>query len=155
MKKNIGFTIIEILIVLSILIIIFIVALPTLNNFKDKQALSNSAENTVALLNDARSKTLAGEGGNNFSVYFEGTKATLSAGSTYVPGGPYFKEVVFENGVILSASNIVLNGTTDTIVFTKLTGNTTNYGTITLALISDPTKTKVITILKTGIVNSN
>ena len=145
----------ETLISIGILLIIFAVALPILSDFKKSQTLRDATNDTVALLNEARAKTLAGVDSDYYNVFFEEDKATLYKGDTYTEGEVGNKEVIFDASVTLPADNIDLISGSETITFDKLSGDTNDYGTITLELGNDITKTKVITILRTGLISSN
>jgi len=134
-----GITMLETLISIGILLIIFAVALPILSDFKKSQTLRDATNDTVALLNEARAKTLAGVDSDYYNVFFEEGN----------------KEVIFDASVTLPADNIDLISGSETITFDKLSGDTNDYGTITLELGNDITKTKVITILRTGLISSN
>lgn len=155
MIKNQGMTLIEVLISIAILAIIFALALPALSDFKQTQGLRNTAEDIVALLNEARSSTLASESGNFFNVQFEADRATIFAGSVLDGSDPYTKELFFDNSITLPVENINIANSTDTVSFDKVSGDTANNGTLVLELVSDPSKTKIITILKTGVIYAN
>jgi Tfp pilus assembly protein FimT len=150
-----GITMIEVLISIGVLAIILVVALPILSDFKKSQTLRDATNDTVALLNEARAKTLAGVDSDYYNVFFEEDKATLYKGGTYTEGEVGNKEVIFDASVILPADNIDLISGSEVTTFDKLSGDTDDYGTITLELANDATKTKVITILRTGLVSSN
>lgn len=151
--KNKGITLIEALLSIAILAIIFFVSLAQLSSFKEMQGLRNTSDDVISLLNEARSNTISGEVGDYFSVFFEPHRAVLYKGSSLDPDDSYTTEVLFDSSVTLEPINIVLNSSPDTVSFDKLSGDTNNYGTITLELLSDPTKIKTITIFKTGLIS--
>lgn len=153
--QNKGITLIEVLIVIAILAVIFAVALPQLSDFKKTQSLRNTADQIVSLLNDARAKTLASEGGNYFNVLLEEDKATLFSGASFSESDPYLKEVTFEPGVILPSENIDLESGSDTVSFLKLSGDTNDFGEIIIEIGSDSSLTKTISILRTGVITIN
>lgn len=151
MIKDKGFTLIEILTAIAILSIIFFLAIPILSDFKQTQDLKNTADNVASLLNEARAKTLASEGGNSFKILFEEDKATLFSGPSPIGSDPYLKEVYYEEGVVLEGLYLESGG--DTVTFAKLSGDTLDFGNIVFNLEQDSLKTKVINILKTGLVD--
>lgn len=153
--ENKGITLIEVLIVIAIIAMVFVVALPQLSDFKKTQSLRNTADQIASLLNEARAKTLANEGGNYFNVLLEEDKATLFSGASLSDADLYLKEIIFEPGVVLPPENIDLESGGDTITFLKLTGDTNDFGEIVIELESDSSFTKTISILRTGVININ
>ena len=77
----------------------------------------------------------------------------LFKGAGYSSGAQDNISLTLNEEVKISA--IALTGGGSDVVFKKLTGATTQNGTVTLASIRDGTKTKVITIEATGIAYSN
>lgn len=150
-----GFLLIEIIIVIAIIAIIVSISLPSLNAFRNRQALVNTTEDIVSLLNTARIQTLSSLNGNFYGVHFTSTTATLFSGGTYDSGDITNKVINFDSFVILPAANISLNGAGVDVNFNRLTGDTSQYGTITLQLTSDSATQKVITVNKTGVISSN
>lgn len=156
MKNKInGFSIIEIVLVLGIsLLLIAVVVLPLVKN-RQGRLLLQSTDDIVSVLNKARSNTLSSIGSEQYGVKIENDKAVLFTGATYSQGSASNKITYLQNGVEIESAMIVLNGSATSVVFDRLTGGTDNYGTITLRLKSDTSKTKTITIEKTGTVKTD
>ncbi len=151
-NKKSGFTLIEILVVLAIVGLISIFIFTSLNNYKKFQALDKDKETIVQILRQARSQTLSSRNASQYGAHIASSTVTLFTGTTYSSSSA--SNQVF----LLQASDnimtISLNGGGSDVVFTRLTGETNQYGTIT---ISSPTtsKTKTVTIYKTGLVEAN
>jgi hypothetical protein len=101
-------------------------------------------------LNEARALTLASYDNTVYGVHLLPDRATLFKGNTFSSSDPDNKVNVISSRV--SISNIVLSGGGNDIIFQRLTGKTGQNGTITLSLISDPSKSKTITIQVSGII---
>lgn len=147
MQKN-GFTLIEILIVLAVIgLLIAVVALP-LNQFRNNQALQNSTNSIISVLNDARAKTLAGLDNTNYSVAVFSNKLVLFKGQTYNSADSTNENYFFDTGITASWS---LSGGGNIISFNRLEGSTSQSGTITIQLSSG--LTQVVTISNLGTVS--
>ncbi len=152
---NKGNTFLEVIIVIGIIVAISFVVLPSLSNFRDQQSLKNTTEDIVSILNLARANTLSSLNSNYYSVHLESDKVTYFVGGTYTSGLSTNKVINFDTNVTLPSANINLNASSTDVTFDRLTGNTSDYGTITIQLTKDSSKQKVITVSKTGLVSSN
>lgn len=151
--KQRAFTAIEILIVLAILAILSVTFFGSFSKFHTAQTLKVSSEGIVALLNDARSRTLSSENSMQYGVHFQSDKAVFFVGTTYSSSAS--TNISFDLDSNSTISSISLQGGGSDVLFNRLYGDTGTYGTITLQLTSDSTKQKIITIAKTGIVSLN
>lgn len=151
-----GISAIEILISMAILATIVAVILPSLSGFKNQQVLKNTAEDIVSLLNKARMDTLASKNSHYYSVHFESNRAVLFTDGTFNNADATNYSVDFDSNVsIPSSGGINLSGGGSDVIFTRLTGDTNKNGNIVIQLNSDNTKTKTITIRKTGVASSD
>ena len=146
-----GFTILEIIISLSIFLILAVIVVSSFSSFRNNQELTNAVQKTINLLNLARSKTLSSEGSSQYGVHFESSRIVLFKGASFSESSPDNNAEAFSSLIEISAIN--LNGGDNNLVFQRLTGKTGNYGTVTLRIKSDVGKTKIIDIKNTGIVN--
>jgi len=153
MNKKRGFTLIEVLISISIIIIIASIATPNLIEFKRQQTLKNTTEDVLSLLNKARNNTIASKESKNYGIRFFSDKVILFRGLTYTESTD--NEVVnFDSFVTIpSVGGINLLGGGDEVVFSRLTGDVANYGTIRIELVNDSERKKIITISKIGIMS--
>jgi prepilin-type N-terminal cleavage/methylation domain-containing protein len=150
-----GITLIEIIIVISIIGIISAITVPNLSNFHRQQELKNTTEDIFSLLNEARNNTISSKNSTTYGVHFLSDKAILFTGTTYNDSTEN-KQIDFDSAVrIPDVGGINLNGGGDDVVFARITGDTENYGTIIIQLVSDITVQKTININKIGIIGVN
>lgn len=146
-----GLTFIEIVIATAIILVITTFTLVTLNTFRENQSLKNAVNETVSLINQARSKTLSSQDFSQFGVHFESSRAVLFKGITF--SEPNADNIVFSLPASIEISGISLNGGGANVIFQKLTGKTDQSGTIIFRVKNDITKTKTINIINTGIID--
>ena len=151
-KKQKGFTLIELILVVFIVGLMATVVIYNLAASRNSQILNNGEGDIVALINEARSRTVAAENNLQYGVHFETTKVELFSGTTYTSGALGNKKINLDSNVTIPS--ISLSGGASDVVFKKMTGETDVYGTIILKNTSNSNQ-KTITISKTGIVNSD
>ncbi len=139
----------EILVVIGIFMVIMSISLYFFSGFSKKESLEKDIAGLTALARDARLLSIASKDASLFGIHLENDKAVLFEGSTYSAGGPNEKVVLFSREVYMFSYSLNL-GSPD-IVFTRLIGNTQNYGDVTLSLKDDSAST-TITILNTGVI---
>ncbi len=149
MKK--GLTFIEIIIAVAILMVITVFTLVSLNTFRENQSLKNAVNETVSLINQARSKTLSSQEFSQYGVHFESSRTVLFKGTIF--SEPNSENIVFAVPSSIEISSISLNGGGVDLVFQKLTGKTDQFGSIIFRVKNDISKTKTIDIKNTGIIN--
>jgi prepilin-type N-terminal cleavage/methylation domain-containing protein len=154
MKKQKGFSLIEILLVISIIFIIASIASPNLSEFKKQQTLKNTTADIVSLLNEARNNTIASKNSTTYGVRFWEDKAILFIGTSYIDSSDNI-QVNFDSYVKISEDDgLNLNNSfNNEVVFSRLTGDTINYGTIKVELVSDSSRYKIISINNIGIIS--
>lgn len=146
-KDNKGITLLETLFALGIVFMLFAFGIKPFEAVRDRQILNNATEDVETLLQEARSNTLASVNASNYGVHFETDSATYFVGSYYSESDPDNKQIIFTD---VSITSVSLVGNGSSVVFNRITGDTNTNGTITLSLLNDPTKTKVITIFPIG-----
>lgn len=144
-----GFTLLEMLLAIGIVTIIAALSMASLANFNRDKALAIEAEKVLSLVAKARSLTLAAKDDSVYGVHFEAQKAVLFKGGSY-NANDSTNQIQPLNGEVNIATVALIGGGAD-VVFRKLSGATTQSGTITLAAARDAGQTKVITIGATGI----
>lgn len=149
--NNTGFTLVEILISLFVLAILSSFLWGGLKASRDNQGLSTGVETVLSALSEARTKTTSSEGDNQFGVYLDSGRVVIFQGTTFTEPNSLNRE--FKLDAVVAISSTALSVSTSTIIFQKITGETTNYGTITISLKSNATKNKVINVYRTGEAN--
>lgn len=156
MRKSLytsGLSLIEVVIGIVIVIILATIVAQKFSSFRQGQALSNSVDEVIAIINEARSRTLSGENGQPYGVHLQSDRAVLFAGTTYVANNSTNKAVVLDSAITISS--ISLQGGGSDVVFNQITGDTNQYGTLIVKQSSTTLGQKTLTITKPGIVSSN
>lgn len=149
-----GISFIEMIIVVAILVILISITAPVFIFFQRGLEFNNNIEETINVLKIARNKTLASEGASQYGVYFDNTSSPhqyiLFKGESFALRDNSFDEInnLSDNTEVY---NIDLNGGNE-IVFDRVTGSTSQPGSISLRLKTDITKTKTIYIEGSGYV---
>ncbi len=148
-KASLGVTMIELLVVLAILVAMLFVAVSSFSRFRTGAAISDSKEKIMLALSRARSRTLASENGNVYGVHFQPDKAVLFTGSSYATTSVSNEPYLFD--VRAPIYRITIAGGSN-VVFKRLTGETTNTGTVVLRSYSDKWLWSTTTISASGII---
>lgn len=142
MKK--GFTLVELLITIAVLVVILVISAAVFYNLTKKTDLDASRDNIISTLNTARNKTIASEEASQYGVYFD----TTSSPNRYILRDTSFDEI-HDLPSAIEISNISFNGGGDEVVFKLLDGNTDNYGSITIKHLTT-NETRTIYIYSSG-----
>ncbi len=151
---NSGISFIEMIVVIAILVILISIAAPVFIFFQRGLEFNNNIEEAINVLRIARNKTLASEGASQYGVYFDNTGSPhqyiLFKGESFALRDDSFDEIndLPDN---IEVYDIDLNGGNE-IVFDRVTGSTSQPGSISLRLKTDLTKTKTIYIEGSGYV---
>ena len=149
-KSLMGFTLIEILIVISIFSILFaFISAPLMSFYKDVVYRGN-VENVLTMIDEARKSTLSSYYSSQYGVHLSTSTVTLFRGDTYSEEDT--NNDVYDLSGIVEITEININGSVYDIVFERITGETTGYGTIEISLLTGSTSPKTITIYKSGLV---
>lgn len=140
----------EILVVLTLVSLLAVFVINTFSVLNQSQALSKNADMVATTLRQARSLTLASKGGNQYGVHIEATRVVLFQGPTYTVNASSNVSYALNRYVNISSINLVGSGSE--VIFDRLTGDTTESGTVTLSLISTPASTRVVSISGTGLI---
>ncbi len=148
MRSSRGVTLVEGLAVVAILMLLVGIGARSFFRFTDEQTLAGAASTVRAVLDDARARTLASQGGNIYGVRVESGSVTTFP-SAYITGNPANSVVVLPSSIETVAS---LTGGVSEVVFARLTGAASTTGSITVRLRKNPSAAKVITVNGTGLV---
>jgi len=150
--KNLGFTLLEILVVMSIVTVLVGVSIGVYGVLRNRSALDVDAQKIVSALRLARNRTLASQNTSSHGVHFETSDDSFTnfEGSTYNPVDPNNKTIFLNSRV--EFLNIQLSGSVPDSVFSRLSGQTLQDGFIEIADTSDSAATRIICIETSGAV---
>lgn len=156
-KKAEGFTLIELVVIIGILIILIIIAFPGFNSFKKESDLENSTEEIISTLRLAQAKALASEGASQYGVFFNTStdphRYILFKGINYSSRATSSDEI-HNLPKPIEIYEIDLWSGKET-VFERVTGyvsSTSPLGKVSIRLKTDLNKTKTIYIADSGLV---
>lgn len=151
--KNRGFTVIELLASISIIVVLATIVFGSINSFRNSKALQIVSEDILSLLDEARNNTLSSKNNYAYGVHFELAKIVLFQAPTYSDLNATNKTIEIDSAVQIYG--IALVGGGSDVIFQKLTGKTSQNGTITIRLKSNNSKTKTVKIEGSGIASVN
>lgn len=151
-RREAGFTAIETLTVVAILLVILIITVMSFTLFQQERDLDGATEGLTSAFEQARSQTLASQNQTVYGVHLEANRYVLFVGATYVPGAATNQDFTLSSSIELSGWALAGGGSA--VIFDRLTGKTSQPGTVTLRIRNRPTRTKAVTVLATGIVSS-
>lgn len=146
--QNAGFSLLEILMAISILILITAAASVSFTNSRNIRDLTTAGQNVVSTLRLAQSKTLAGENGSQWGVQIEADRVILFQGSSYTAGASG-EEIVLLPPTI-EIANISLAGGGTGVVFKRIEGTTDYSGTFDLRVKENTSLVFPVTIESSG-----
>lgn len=141
-----AFTLIELLIVVAILAILFVIILARFGTFGKQVDLNTTSQRIISALQLARNQTLGSEGETTYGVYFESDKYILFKGASYDPSGTENKVYDLTKTEIYDIN--IIGGSS--VVFERVRGTTSTYGSLKVRLLADNTKTQTILINPLG-----
>ncbi len=128
LRKNKGFTLVEILVVLAIMAVFTFSAPKMLNSF-NKYSLDSNYNELIQTLRSAVIKSMSGNAGSGWGVHLvsgAGGSFTLFKGAVYSADDT-------DNEVHTLNASLTLSASSTDIIFSKIEATTTNTGTITLS----------------------
>jgi prepilin-type N-terminal cleavage/methylation domain-containing protein len=143
-----GVTLTEIVVVVAILGFIVAITFQSFTSYRTASSVEKVAGQVAALVNEARSLTLASKEDTTYGVHFEASKVVMFAGDTYSSSSAQNVTVNLGGGV--TASAIELTGGGSEVVFNRLDGTARYSGTTTLS-VSGASTTKKIIVYPTGL----
>lgn len=148
MKK--GFTLMETLMVIAIAGIAVTIVTLSLSKINSSKALDTDVSLVVSVLNEARSMTLSSVDALQYGVNLQDSQVVLFSGSSYSTSSP--SNVFTTLNSLVGIRNISLSGGGTSVVFQRLTGETSQSGTLEVYLRSATTSYKTVTINSTGVI---
>lgn len=148
MKKERGFTLIELLISVAVLGLISAVVILGYSAVSKGSDLKTAAFKILDVLNLAHTRTVASLATSSYGVHFEPSQYVLFKGTAYDVADP--NNIFYPLPSTLQIANITLAGAGVDVVFDRLTGKTSQNGSLVVRFINDSTRSKTITILSSG-----
>ena len=147
-----GFTLIEVLVVITIIVILSSVAVNSYFSFRYQSDLNTNAQIILNVLTLTQSKTLASEGASNYGVHFEQEKCVLFKGDSYSPVASDNKTYNFSSWLEIPVydSGLDLNGGGAEVIFDRISGNTSQFGTVKIQVKNNSGKYQIIKIESSG-----
>jgi len=146
-KKSGGFSIIEMLIVLALLVMLVSMVVSSFGKVGGSEALDTTTVSIISVLNEAKSLAVSSKSASNYGVRILSDKL-ISFKNNY---GTSNKEVSISHLVEISTST----GLGTDIIFNNVTGQTNASGTITITILNDISKSNTIRIYSTGVIEKN
>lgn len=140
-----GITVLELILVIAMMTMTIAIGLPIVGDYYSTEQLNSATNQIVQSLHWAQNKTLTGENGSQFGVWFDenNKRYILFSGGTYDPQADYLFPQSYNPAITVDMSKIY----SSEVIFQRLTGQTLNYGQIEVWLGE---KHRIIDILGTG-----
>jgi len=146
-----GFTLIELIITITIAVILTTGAFLNVYNYKIRQGVSSTGQEIVATLRVAQNYSLSQENENRWGVYFENTEEN---GAFFVlfPGMAYSATTTYTKNILPSTIQFVspASESTSSIVFAPITGLPDSSSTVKISLISNSNVSSTIIVNTNG-----
>ena len=149
-KREKGFTLLEVLIVVGILALLVTLSAKPLLSFYRNIRFQGAVENVLTMLDEARKSTLSSYNSSQYGVHFETNRTVLFRGDTFTEPNPENDEYIFSD--IIEISSSTFSGGGDDVVFERITGETANGGVLEIVLLTASSTRKIITIHTSGLV---
>jgi len=148
MKK--AFTLIEIIIVTALLGIMSVIGIVSITNYQKDTEFGTTAQGIVSQLRYAQGRSTSGEGTTTWGVHFDLTDPdnqfyAIFQGANYAAGTDIVKTYLSGSARLY---NVTLNGAGNDVLFARLTGITSQYGTGTSSAAVCVVSTSALTTCK-------
>ena len=145
---NNGFTLIEIIIAISIMVFLFSASISYYFATNESTKLSTSAQDIISSIKLAKNRTVASLASSSYGLHFENNQYVMFRGVSYSASDP--NNIFYAVPTGIEIANIALEGGGSDVVFDRITGKVVNNGSINVRVISDTSKSKTITIPVSG-----
>lgn len=151
-KGGKGFTLIEALIVVAVIVVIAAVGVGVFRNFKIENQLNSASAGALSVIRLAQSKTIAGEAALQWGVHFQSDRYVLFQGGVYGAGDP--NNIVSLLNSQIQISVIALAGGGSELIFNRLSGTTNQYGSVQISSVADASRMRTIYVESSGQANA-
>ena len=146
-----AFTIIELIITVSLIAIIASVGFVNLVGYRERQSVKLASSGLVAVLRDAQNRSISEEQGVRWGVHLENPAGSANFYDLF-PGACYSTSsiagrAILSSGVVFGS---IASGASTTIIFSTLTGFPSASATIIISLASNNSVSSTITISSNG-----
>lgn len=141
---------VEFILVVALIGILALIAAPYGSRFIGQNELDQRTLEAVDTLRRAQSSSMNGRGGEPWGVHFSSDSFTLFRGDSYNASDPDNETVNLPTRI--SVSSISLNGGGNDVIFTRVFGDTTNYGFVVFD-DGETDKYNTITINQAGLID--
>lgn len=142
-KGSKGFTLIETLIAIAIIVILLAISIISISSYRDAKVVQTTANEIAFKLEEAKANSIAGKNSSAFGIHFTNNSYTYFQGNSYNLSDPNNITPSFPENYSISTN--LTGGATD-IVFARLTGKPNIYGSITVQKDNSASTTKTISI---------
>jgi prepilin-type N-terminal cleavage/methylation domain-containing protein len=133
-KNERGFTLIEMLLSIAIIVMLVGLSLPVYQSFQSRNDLDIATQSIADMLRRAQSYARGVNGDTTWGVHLQSGSATLFKGASYASRATGFDETT------VIASTYTVSGVSD-VVFSKFSATPSTTGSITLARTTNDTRT--------------
>lgn len=153
-KSYSGFSLIEILLVVSILAIISTSAFIWFSNYQRQTEIESASKMIISSLRDAQSRSISGKDFMKWGIFFDGTgnKFILFRDEGGYAGATIKEETYLSSYVEFDSAS--LSGGCNEIIFEKINGATAQNCTIKIIDKSDNANFSGITITSSGLISN-
>jgi prepilin-type N-terminal cleavage/methylation domain-containing protein len=149
--KTSGFTLIELLLTTVIIVVLSFVGFTYIVGYKQRQALSSSSREIVAVVRNAQDRSISQESGSRWGVHFSNPPSgedfyDLFRGTSY-PTAEIITHEVLPSTVEFETPAA---GSSSTVVFSPLSGLPDNFVTVRIILMNDSSVSSTIVINSSG-----
>lgn len=153
-NKKFGFTIIEVVIVIAILVILLSISVAGFLSFLKGADLSNASKEAASALRLAQSKTFGSRDDSQYGVYFDSVvspnKYVIFKGADYQSREVSADEIFFLPDKVEFYAIDFAGG--NEVAFNKLTGSADDHGSISLRLKNNVLENKTIYVSSSGVI---
>lgn len=150
-----GFTILELIATIAIIVILGLVAVFNLQGGKNSTDLTDTTKQIGSLLREAQSDSVSQEMGATWGVYFSNVTSTAPFFAMFTTSFSTSTQVNYTRlpSTVGYSATFLASGATTSITFSEITGAASASTTIGLYSVKQTSLTSVITVASSGAVS--